>query len=71
MRFTLIALATLLVSITASGASTYMAKDFVNARSCASTSCDVVEVLRPNQLVDVVDASSAWYEIRLNGMRYA
>ncbi|MCY4063229.1 MAG: SH3 domain-containing protein [Chloroflexi bacterium] len=43
------------------------ANPYVNIRACASTSCDIVATARYGEGLTVIDDSSDWYEVRLEG----
>ena len=43
------------------------ADPYVNIRACASTSCDIVATARYGEGLTVIDDSSDWYEVRLEG----
>ena len=46
------------------------ANPYVNIRSCASTSCDIVATAQNGEALTVIDDSKDWYEVRLdNGER--
>lgn len=47
------------------------ADPYVNIRACASTSCDIVATARYGEGLTVIDDSSDWYEVRLEGGRTA
>ena len=42
------------------------ADPYVNIRSCASTSCDIVATAQNGEALTVIDDTKDWYEVRLD-----
>ena len=56
------------IGIAAVGGKTYYvtANPYVNIRSCAATSCDIVATAQNGEALTVIDDSKDWYEVRLD-----